>query len=62
MQSLSHTDARAPGPAALNPNASAHGLAAYLTGGYRLVFKMEDVPFIATEDIYCYTSIPRTEC
>lgn len=46
----------------LNPNACAHGLAATLTGGYHIVFKVEDVPFVVTEDICCYNSAPQTEC
>lgn len=62
MQSLNYTDAGAPGPVVLNPNTCAHGLEATLTGGYHIVFKLEDVPFVVTEDICCYNSVPQTEC
>ena len=62
MSSLSHPDAGNPGPMVLNPNACAHGLAATLTGGYHIVFKVEDVLFVVTEGICCYNSAPQTEC
>lgn len=41
------------------PRGSAHGLAAYLTGGHRLVLKVEDVPFVAAKDVYCYNNLLR---